>query len=185
MSNLSNLKSKLLKTKFVSELKKPAFRSYFISSIASGIALIAIFVVGFVYFIDNNSDKKVQEKPLAQIQRGDDSVKELTVDVIKESEGQAIKEGDVVQVLYKGTLVDGTVFDSSKPLENPEPIPVTVGAGSVIPGWDQGLIGMKQGGKYKLSIPSALAYGESGSGKILPGSSLIFEMEIVKVDSPK
>jgi FKBP-type peptidyl-prolyl cis-trans isomerase len=96
-------------------------------------------------------------------------------------EGTGVKPGptDKVTVHYTGKLIDGTVFDSS--VENGEPI--TFPLDGVIPGWTEGLQLMSEGSKYRLFIPSELAYGSKGAGdKILPNSTLIFDVELIKVE---
>lgn len=99
---------------------------------------------------------------------------------IQRGTGQAVQEGSTVAVHYEGRLLDGTVFDSS--LERGEPIEFQIGVGQVIPGWDEGISVMRQGGKAQLIIPSYLAYGEHGAGNIIPPfSTLIFEVELVEV----
>ncbi len=85
-----------------------------------------------------------------------------------------------VAVHYTGWLENGTQFDSSH--DRGKPMVFVLGAGRVIPGWDQGIDGMKVGGKRKLIIPSSLAYGKQGvPGVIAPGATLIFEVELVGV----
>ena len=83
---------------------------------------------------------------------------------------------------YTGTLEDGSIFDSSlKPGRTP--FTFTLGAGSVIKGWDLGVKGMKVGGKRKLTIPSDLGYGDNGAGNVIPpGATLIFEVELLEVE---
>ncbi len=94
--------------------------------------------------------------------------------------GQRVQAGDTVRVHYEGRLMDGTVFDSS--LERDEPIEFVVGVGQVIPGWDEGITLMNEGGKAQLIIPSYLGYGESGAGEVIPPfSTLIFDVEVVEV----
>jgi FKBP-type peptidyl-prolyl cis-trans isomerase FkpA len=95
--------------------------------------------------------------------------------------GPAAKVGDTVHVQYTGTLTNGKKFDSSYD-HGGEPFKVTVGAGEVIKGWDQGLEGMRVGGKRRLRIPSDLGYGASGSPPDIPGNAgLIFEIELVSI----
>lgn len=92
--------------------------------------------------------------------------------------GRAAAAGDQITVQYVGMLTDGTVFDSSA---GRGPFVFTLGTGAVIQGWDQGLIGMKEGGKRTLVIPPSMAYGSQDLGVIPPNSTLIFQVELVKV----
>ena len=82
-----------------------------------------------------------------------------------------------VKVHYHGTLIDGTVFDSS--VERGEPIPF--GLNQVIKGWQEGLTYMVEGDKFRLFIPSTLAYGKKGTGPIPPASTLIFDVELLEI----
>lgn len=108
---------------------------------------------------------------------------ELKIEELTPGTGAAVERGDTVSVHYRGTLTNGTVFDSS--YERGEPIEFPVGVGMVIQGWDRGLIGMKEGGRYRLSIPSELGYGAHGAGSdIPPNADLVFEVEIVAVKKP-
>jgi peptidylprolyl isomerase/FKBP-type peptidyl-prolyl cis-trans isomerase FkpA len=88
--------------------------------------------------------------------------------------------GKSVTVNYVGTLTDGTTFDSS--YSRNQPFTFNLGAGEVIQGWDQGVVGMKVGGKRKLTIPPSLGYGAQAVGSIPPNSTLIFEVELLKVE---
>ena len=101
---------------------------------------------------------------------------------LKAGSGRAAATGDTVHVQYTGTLMDGTKFDSSYD-HGGDPFKFTIGKGEVIKGWDQGVVGMKVGGKRKLGIPSELAYGANGSGaNIPPNAGLKFEIELVSID---
>lgn len=109
-------------------------------------------------------------------------VDELKSEDIKVGTGSAVKSGDMVTVHYLGTLLDGTKFDSS--YDRGEPFVTPIGSGAVIKGWDEGMIGMKVGGKRKLTIPSRLGYGDTGAGRIIPpGAGLIFEVELLDIKS--
>ena len=99
---------------------------------------------------------------------------------LKEGTGEAAKKGDTVVVHYTGWLKDGTKFDSS--LDRKEPFSFALGAGQVIKGWDEGVAGMKPGGKRKLIIPPDLAYGKKGAGGVIPADAeLTFEVELLKI----
>jgi FKBP-type peptidyl-prolyl cis-trans isomerase len=99
---------------------------------------------------------------------------------LKIGTGKAAKTGDTVDVHYIGTLTNGTKFDASRDHGN-TPFTFTLGAGSVIKGWDEGVVGMKEGGKRKLVIPPDLGYGPNGQGPIPPNATLVFEVELMKV----
>ena len=105
----------------------------------------------------------------------------LQIEDIKIGEGNEVKKFDIVTVNYTGTLEDGTKFDSSL---NPgrTPFRFTVGAGQVIKGWDEGLMGMKVGGKRKLTIPPELGYGSRDNGPIPANSTLIFDIDLLGIE---
>jgi len=93
--------------------------------------------------------------------------------------GTEVKSGDTVTVNYLGTLTNGTKFDSS--YDRNQPFTTQIGVGQVIKGWDEGMVGMKVGGKRKLTIPASLGYGSADMGSIPPNSTLIFEVELLGV----
>ncbi len=101
----------------------------------------------------------------------------LQYEVMTEGKGKSPKATDVVQVHYKGTLIDGTEFDSSYTRGEPAEFPLN----GVIKGWTEGLQLMKEGGKNKLTVPSELAYGPQGRPGIPPNSVLVFEVELLKI----
>lgn len=105
---------------------------------------------------------------------------ELAVEILEQGVGAEAKNGDGVAVHYVGSLEDGAQFDSS--LERGQPFIFTLGEGEVIRGWDLGVLGMKTGEKRRLIIPSELAYGPAGiPGRILPNSTLIFEVQMIAI----
>ncbi len=111
---------------------------------------------------------------------GGEPVTELQVIDAVVGTGEAVVAGDEISVHYVGALTDGTVFDASA--NRGGPAPFVIGVGRVIPGWDKGLIGMKEGGKRRLVIPAALAYGDNGIPGVIPGgATLLFEVELVKI----
>ena len=106
---------------------------------------------------------------------------ELVIEDLVVGEGAEVKQYDIVNVNYTGKLTNGNVFDSSL---NPgrSPFRFTVGAGQVIKGWDDGLIGMKVGGKRKLTIPPSMGYGNRNMGAIPANSTLIFEIDLLSIE---
>lgn len=110
-----------------------------------------------------------------------DKVTELQIVDEKVGNGEEATVGKTVTVNYVGTLIDGTKFDSS--YDRNQPFSFTLGVGQVIEGWDKGVLGMKVGGKRKLTIPSSLGYGDSGIPGVIPGgATLVFEVELLKVE---
>jgi len=106
----------------------------------------------------------------------------LVIEDVVVGDGTEAQDYNKVVVNYTGILEDGSIFDSSlKPGRTP--FTFTLGAGSVIKGWDLGVKGMKVGGKRKLTIPSDLGYGDNGAGNVIPpGATLIFEVELLEVE---
>jgi FKBP-type peptidyl-prolyl cis-trans isomerase len=106
----------------------------------------------------------------------------LQYKIIEEGKGPSPKAGDTVTVNYRGTLIDGTQFDSSYDRGQPATFPLT----GVIPGWTEALQMMKKGSKWELYIPPDLAYGDRGAGnRIPPNSTLIFEVELISIQAPE
>jgi FKBP-type peptidyl-prolyl cis-trans isomerase len=104
----------------------------------------------------------------------------LKVEDLQTGTGDEAKAGQMVSVHYTGWLENGTKFDSS--LDRRQPFQFKLGAGQVIQGWDQGVAGMKVGGKRKLTIPASLGYGARGAGGVIPpNATLIFEVELLGV----
>lgn len=105
---------------------------------------------------------------------------ELRIEDIQLGEGKAVVKGALITTQYNGFLEDGTKFDSS--YDRGKPFQCVIGTGRVIKGWDQGLMGMRVGGKRKLFVPAHLGYGERQFGAyIKPHSNLIFEIELLEV----
>ena len=106
----------------------------------------------------------------------------LEVEDLVAGTGDPVESGDTVTVHYLGTLTDGTVFDAS--WRRGMPFTTTIGVGMVIPGWDQGIVGMREGGRRLLKIPSDLAYGERGSGAAIPPDTpLLFVVDLIRIQS--
>ncbi len=104
----------------------------------------------------------------------------LTIEELLLGSGAAAAAGQKVSVHYTGWLTNGTKFDSSK--DRGDPFVFPLGRGHVIKGWDEGVAGMKVGGKRKLTIPSALGYGARGAGGVIPpNATLVFEVELLEV----
>ncbi len=131
-------------------------------------------------FLEEN--KKKDGVKTHTVSLADGKTAEMQYKVITEGTGQTPKSNDVVSVNYKGTLINGKEFDSSAkhggtPLKRP--------ANQLVRGWTEALMLMKVGSKWELYLPAALAYGDNGTPTIEPGSTLIFEMELVGVEAPQ
>lgn len=135
-----------------------------------GLALAALLALGLTL--------GAQEKEKGKVIKTDSG---LQYEDLKEGTGNEAKKGDTVVVHYTGWLKDGKKFDSS--LDRREPFEFKLGAGMVIQGWDEGVAGMKVGGKRKLIIPSELGYGKrgAGGGLIPPDAELHFEVELLRI----
>ncbi len=131
-----------------------------------------VFVVDLIEVVD---------LPMPQIPDTTEIGGSLEVEDLAEGSGEVVESGDTVSVHYLGTLTDGTVFDSS--WSRGRPFTTQIGVGMVIQGWDQGIVGMREGGRRLLKIPSDLAYGEagSGSGSIGPNTPLLFVVDLLRI----
>ena len=163
------------------------------------VGLITIVVIGgiFIYskygksFMDNQNSQDTQSQLSQNLQGSTGSpistsssasvnnATELITEDVVIGTGDEAKQGDSVSVHYTGTFTDGNKFDSS--VDRGTPFNFTLGAGNVIKGWDLGVVGMKVGGKRKLTIPPSLAYGDQATGPIPANSTLIFEVELLEI----
>jgi FKBP-type peptidyl-prolyl cis-trans isomerase len=162
------------------------------------LGLVALGVFVLIFFGNFGAPKKLEEEvggvqtKQEEVQIGFEeieqleemmTVEELQIEEIIIGEGKEATAGAKITVNYTGALTDGTKFDSS--FDRDEPFTFVFGVGQVIPGWDEGLAGMKVGGKRKLTIPSDMAYGEAGAGNVIPpNATLIFEVELLEVELP-
>lgn len=107
------------------------------------------------------------------------NIKRMVIDDITIGTGDAVEVGDVVSVHYVGNLQNGQEFDSSR--KRGDPFEFTVGAGRVIQGWEEGVVGMQVGGERVLVIPPEKAYGEAGIGPIPGDATLVFSIELLDI----
>jgi peptidylprolyl isomerase len=126
--------------------------------------------------------KNTKKKPVIPQPKGDPPTELVSKDIVK-GKGKTAKDGDNVSVQYAGVAYStGAEFDAS--WNRGEPFTFTLGSGNVIPGWDQGVKGMKQGGRRELIIPPDLAYGAAGSPPAIgPNETLVFVIDLEKVES--
>lgn len=129
--------------------------------------------------VGEGNERNEWTKAIVKASDDNGNVKSMIIDDIKVGEGTEVKVGDTVAVHYIGTLQDGTEFDNSK--KRGEPFTFSVGAGQVIRGWDEGLVGMKVGGQRVLVIPPDMAYGERGIGPIPGNATLVFAIELIEI----
>ncbi len=140
--------------------------------------IIALIVIGAVYALFTYTQKSTVK--VLQTKKQMTVTNKLLIEDVKEGTGSAVVSGDTVVINYQGTLTNGEEFDSS--YKRGVPFETAIGVGRVIQGWDEGVVGMKIGGKRKLTIPSDKAYGEQGiPGAIPPNATLIFTVELVGI----
>lgn len=137
------------------------------------VTIALIFIAGAVFVFSGGGGKSPAPGEEVTTSSGLKYVDEVV------GSGASPKPGSAVTVHYTGTLVDGTKFDSS--VDRGQPYTFRIGTGSVIRGWDEGLMSMKVGGKRRLIVPPELGYGPNGKGKIPPNSTLVFEVELLSV----
>jgi FKBP-type peptidyl-prolyl cis-trans isomerase len=137
---------------------------------------VGVLVVVLFFFVNNLFAVGTPSVPLST-----EEPAKLLVQDERIGTGAVASAGDLVSVNYIGRLQNGTVFDSSA---GKDPYEFVIGAGEVIPGWEQGIQGMKVGGKRLLIIPPQLAYGARAFGPIPANATLIFEVQLVKVGPP-
>lgn len=152
--------------------------------IVIALLVLVVLILGSYYFLKNapaRVDQKMDyfEEQNSQPASLKQDQEDLKIEDLEVGQGQEIKKGDIAQVHYLGTLTNGEKFDSS--YDRNQPFEFQVGAGQVIQGWDQGFLGMKVGGKRKLTIPPSLGYGSQPAGSIPPNSTLIFEVELIEI----
>ncbi len=148
-----------------------------------GIGLIAAFKEKP---LPSDEDGDHDAQPTAQVQNTPSfdvagGITKLQIVDARKGTGTVAKAGDQVTVNYRGTLLNGELFDESY---GKSPFDFQLGGGQVIKGWDQGVAGMRVGGKRQLTIPASLGYGNGGApgGKIPPGATLKFDVELLKVN---
>lgn len=140
--------------------------------------IIAVVIVVGVYALFIYTQKPASSLPQKQKQMT--TTDKLLIEDLKEGTGSAVVSGDTVSIHYSGTLTNGTEFDSS--YKRGAPFETQIGVGQVIQGWDEGVVGMKVGGKRKLTIPPHMAYGEQGAGGVIPpNATLVFTVELVGI----
>jgi len=153
-----------------------------IAKTAISVAVSVMLSTALILFVTACSDKEQKtrdkEQKVSSEHKTHTTESGLKYEILREGTGSSPMADDSVTVNYEGTLMDGTKFDSS--YDRGEPI--TFQLNRVIKGWTEGLQLMKEGAKYKFTIPSELAYGEQGGGPIPPNADLIFTVELLKVN---
>ena len=151
--------------------------------------IIAVALIGGgVYYnwkIDDQSQRKAIEEGEAAQQKQNEIMANFKIEDVVVGTGAEAKNGDTVSVNYEGTFTDGKKFDSSldSSFGHVQPFSFTLGNGEVVKGWDMGVLGMKVGGKRKLSIPPEFGYGTNDRGPIPGNSTLLFTVELVGVQT--
>ncbi|CAN5658825.1 FKBP-type peptidyl-prolyl cis-trans isomerase [soil metagenome] len=146
------------------------------------VACVLTTLVGAAACTDSEGDTLVDELDIDLASR-EQRAGGLYSDDVEVGTGAEAVAGQLVVVHYSGWLADGTPFDSSR--DGGVPFETIIGEGSVIQGWDQGIPGMREGGRRKLVIPPDLAYGAAGAGGVIPpNATLVFDVELLEVRDP-
>jgi FKBP-type peptidyl-prolyl cis-trans isomerase len=152
------------------------------------IVFLVVVVIGYLVYRDYSSRNQAQAYPIGTLDstppapsaNAVTTASGLLYEDLQVGDGATAKTGDSASVNYTGWLQDGTKFDSS--LDRGQTFDFTLGAGEVIPGWDEGVAGMNVNGTRLLVIPPSLAYGSSGSGSTIPpDATLTFEVQLVAI----
>lgn len=160
----------------VSFMQKKIIIGIIVVIIVLGLGYLALFAPSI-----NISDQNTQTNAtVEQAQPTPNPNAKVKIQDLKVGTGQTAKTGDTVEVNYVGTLTNGKKFDSS--YDRNQPFDFQLGAGQVIKGWDEGIVGMKVGGKRRLTIPPELGYGPQGAPPTIPpNATLIFTVELLKI----
>ena len=157
-----------------------------IVTLISFAVLLVVLVGGYLILDSGDSSPSggdltdTSVKPVIEAPTDSEPTELVTNDIV-EGSGPAAKDGDRVSVQYVGALYDGTEFDAS--WDRGQPFDVTIGGGTVIKGWDEGLVGMKAGGRRELIIPPDLGYGSQGQPPTIPGdATLIFIVDMLSIE---
>lgn len=157
-----------------------------IKKIIIAFIVLAVLILGSYYLLKKMPTNINQTTSLSEEQVNLSSSSstqpetKLKIEDLKIGQGKEVKGGDVITVHYLGKLTNDQKFDSS--YDRNQPFETQIGVGQVIQGWDEGLLGLKVGGKRKLTIPPELGYGEQGAGAAIPpNSTLIFEIELISI----
>ena len=148
----------------------------------SVVLVLAVFVFFGNFFNTKGLSSLDFTAPVESTDSSEGQAKLIVEDLII-GEGDTASRGNAVTVHYIGTLTDGSQFESS--VQNGKPFVFLLGTGSVIRGWDLGIEGMKVGGVRRLTIPPELGYGSLKAGPIPPNSTLIFDIELLNVETPQ
>ncbi len=147
------------------------------------ILLVLLITSAIIFLLSTNltqTPTPEEVDPDTEVKTDVEDVEELTVETLKEGDGEKAELGDRLTVHYEGRLLDGEIFDSS--YNRDQPFEFKLGEGKVIEGWEEGLEGIREGEKIKLKIPSEKGYGEQGSANIPPNAGLEFEIELINIE---